>query len=76
MHDQRAVLRAAPADLDGVAQRFAVARLAQNAVIELFAVLRRPVEQLGRAVDGDALLVAGDQERDRAFLVLPPFAAR
>ena len=67
MYDQGAVLRAAAADLDGVAQRLAVARFAENAVVEGLAVLRRPVEQLRRAVDGDALLVAGDQERDRAF---------
>ena len=66
-HDQVAVERAAPADLDGVAELFLVARLAQNAVVEFLAALGRPLQQLGRAVDRDAFLVAGDQERDRAL---------
>ena len=65
--DQRAVLRAAPADLDHVAERLRVGRLAQNAVIEFFAARGRPLQQLDGAVDRDAFLVAGDQERDRAF---------
>ena len=44
-----------------------VARLAQHAMVELFAARGRPFQQLGAAVDRDAFLVAGDQERDRAF---------
>jgi hypothetical protein len=32
---------------------------------------RSPLQQLDRAVDGDVLLVAGDQERDRAFRLSP-----
>jgi hypothetical protein len=36
-------------------------------VIEFFAEIRRPLQQFDRAVDGNAFLVAGDQERDRAF---------
>ncbi len=66
-HDQVAVERAAAADLDGVAKRLQIARLAQNAVVEFFAALRRPFQELGRAIDRDAFLVAGDQERDRAL---------
>src|SRR5262249_17028066 len=65
--NERAVLRAAPADLDHVAEALRIGRLAEQAMIELFAARLRPGEQLHRAVDGDALLVAGDQERDRAL---------
>ena len=61
-NDQCAVERAAPADLDGVAERRHVARLAQDAMVESFAALGRPFEQLHRSVHGDAFLVAGDQE--------------
>ena len=61
-HDQHAVLRAAAADLDGIADALDVARLAQDAVIESLAALGRPLQQLHRAVDGDAFLIAGDQE--------------
>src|SRR5674476_1017514 len=66
-HDQVAVERAAAADLDGVAEFRDIARLAQNAVVKFFAALGRPLQELGRAVDRDAFLVAGDQERERAF---------
>ena len=68
--DQRAVERAAPAGLDGVAEYFHIARLAEDAVVELFAALGRPLQQLDGAVDRDALLVAGDEQRDRAALRL------
>ena len=66
-HDQRAVLRAAPADLHHVAELLRVGRLAQNGVIEFLAALRRPFQKLHGAVDRDAFLVAGDEERDRAL---------
>ena len=66
-HDEVAVERAAPADFDGVAELILVARLGQDAVVELFSVLGRPLQQFRRAVDRDAFLVAGDQERDRAL---------
>ena len=66
-HHQRAVLRAAPADLDHVAERVGVGRLAEDAVVECFAALGRPLQELDGAVDRDAFLVAGDQERDRAL---------
>src|SRR5215510_13246666 len=63
---ERAVERAAPPDLYDVAQRLRAGRLAENAVVEGLAALGRPVEQLDRAVDRDVLLVAGDEEGDRA----------
>ena len=64
--DQRAVERAAAAGLDGVADDLDIARLAEDAVVECLAALRRPFQKLDGAVDRDALLVAGDEERDRA----------
>src|SRR3954468_15562746 len=36
-------------------------------MIELFAARRRPLQQLDRAVDGDAFFVTSDQERNRAL---------
>ena len=36
-------------------------------MVEFLAARRRPLQQLDGAVDGDVFLVAGDQERDRAF---------
>ena len=68
--DQRAVERAAPAGLDGVAEHLDIARLAEKAVVECFAALGRPLQELDGAVDRDALLVAGDEERDRTLLRL------
>ena len=58
----RPVSAAAPADLDRVAQRVRVGRLADEAVVEALAARLRPVEQLDGAVDGGPFLVAGDQE--------------
>ena len=58
--------RAAPADLDRVAERVRIRRLAEHAVREDLAAIRRPLQQLGGAVDGGAFLVAGDEEGDRA----------
>ena len=75
-HHQHAVERAAAAGLDGVAEHVDIARLAEHAVIEFFAARRRPLQQLDGAVDRDALLVAGDQKRNRTVFGLPPFAAR
>src|SRR5262245_2917053 len=62
-----AVKGATPANLDCVAEFILVTRFGQNAVIELFAALRRPPQQFWRAVDCDSFFVTGDQERDRAF---------
>ena len=36
-------------------------------MVEFLAARRHPLQQLDGAVDGDVFLVAGDQERDRAF---------
>src|SRR5260221_3142232 len=65
--DQVAVERTAPANFDGVAEFILIAWLAQDAVIKALAVLSRPFQKLGRAIDRDAFLVAGDQKRNRAF---------
>ena len=65
--NKRAGLRAAAADLDAVADLLDIARLAEHAVIEFLATLRRPFQQLDGAVDRDVFFVAGDQERDRAL---------
>ena len=73
--DERAVERAAPAGLDGIAERFDVARLAEDAVIEGLAALGRPLQQLDRAVNRDAFLVAGDQKRERAVFRLAAVGA-
>src|SRR5215469_4873293 len=65
--DQGAVERTAASDLDRVANDFEIARFAENAMIEALAAVTRPLEKLDRAVDRNALLIAGDEERDRAF---------
>lgn len=66
---KRAGLRAAAADLDGVAQRLDIGGLAQHAMVERLAALGGPFQELDGAVDGDVFLVAGDQEGDRARTV-------
>ena len=64
---ERAGLRAAAADLDAVAHHLDIGGLAEHAMIEFLAALGDPLQQFHGAVDGDVFLVAGDQERDRAF---------
>ncbi len=71
-HRDDARQRAAAADLDHVAERVGVGRLADQRGIPALALAGRPFEQLRRAVDGGSLLVAGDQQRDRALR--PPMA--
>src|SRR5215470_10965509 len=44
-------------------------------MIEFLAARRRPLQKLDGAVDRYAFLVAGDQERDRAFAILSRLAA-
>src|SRR4029453_10504469 len=61
-HDQVAVERASPANLDRIAQCLLIARFAENAMIEFLAPLSRPFQQFRRAVDGNASLVNSDQE--------------
>src|SRR5690242_20909828 len=62
-----AIERTAPTDLDGVAKLLLIARFAQDAVIELLAVFGSPLQELRRAVDGNAFLITGNQERYRAL---------
>ena len=66
LHGHVAGERAAPADLDHVAEGVRVGRLAEDAMVEAFAARLRPGEQLDGAVDRRTFLVAGDQEADRA----------
>ena len=63
--------RTAPAVLDRVAERRDAGRLADDAVIEAFAPGERPIDELDRAVDRRAFLVAGDEEADRAEKAAP-----
>src|SRR5262249_26046239 len=65
--DQGAVERTAASSLDRVANDPEIARFAENAMIEVLAAVSRPLEKLDRAVDRNALLIAGDEQRDRAF---------
>ena len=66
-NDQPSGQRAAPAVLDGVAERGDAGRFAEQAMIEALASRSRPVQQFDRAVDGGPLLVAGDEKADRAL---------
>src|SRR6185312_10364876 len=54
-------------DLDAVAERLDIAGLAEHAMVEFLAAFGAPFQELDGAVDGDVLLVACDQERDRTF---------
>src|SRR4029079_11398080 len=74
-HDENAVLRTPAPKLDGVAQFVDVARLAEHAMVEFFALRRGPFQELGAAVDGDAFFIAGDEKRDRPAPVLLRLAA-
>src|SRR6202167_3555155 len=66
LDNQRAVERTAPSGLDGVADARDVARLAENAMVKLFAARGRPLQKLDRAVDRDAFLIPCNQQRDRS----------
>ena len=73
--DQHAVLRAAPAELDGVAERGGIARLAQDAMVELFAALGRPFSSLTvplTAMPSSSPVIRNEIEP----FGLPPCAAR
>src|SRR3954453_9635705 len=72
---KRAGQRAAAADLDAIAELFEIGGLAEHAMVEFLAARGGPLQQLDGAVDGYVFLVAGDQERDRAFAVLARLAA-
>ena len=61
VNDQFACERSAPADLDRIAERARIRRLADEAMIEMFALFSGPLQQFHRAVDRGAFLIAGDQ---------------
>ena len=65
------VERAAPAVLDRVADRLDGGRFAEDAMVETFALAKRPVDELDRAVDRRAFLVASQEEADRALKRAP-----
>src|SRR6185437_13283594 len=65
----------AAADLDAIAERLDIARLAEHAMVECLPTLRQPWQQLDGAVDGDVFLVAGDQKRNRARAIGARLAA-
>ena len=67
LHGDRAGNGTAPADLDHVAELVGIGRLPDEAGIPALTALSRPLQQLDRAVDGGAFLVAGNQERDGAL---------
>src|ERR1700674_1402969 len=71
-HLQRAVQAAAPSDLDRLAETLGVGRLPDQAVIGALAFLLHPGEHLARAVDGRPLLVASDEQADRAVELAAP----
>ena len=60
------IQRAAPAVLDRVAERADACRLADDAMVEKLTPRQRPVEELDRAVDRRAFLVAGDEKAERS----------
>ncbi len=66
MKRQASGQRAASSVLDRVAERFDAGRLADDAMVEARAPVERPADELDRAVDRRPLLVAGDEEADRA----------
>src|SRR5258708_3422910 len=69
--DEGAVERAAPADLDGVANHRRIARLAEDAMVEGLAARGRPFDELHGSVHSNAFLVSRYQERDRSLRLAP-----
>ena len=63
-HHQFTVQAAAPADLDGVAQRLHAGWLANQAIAGQVAVSLHPLQHFDRSVDRRAFLVAGDNQAD------------
>ena len=59
--------RAAPPDLDNVAEAFGAGRLAHQAMVHLLAIGLHPVENRHGAIHRVAFLVPGDQQRDGAL---------
>src|SRR4051794_21984657 len=67
LYNERAVERAAPADLDRVAEHFRARWFADDAMIEPLAFVVSPAQEFFGAIDGRAFLVAGDEKTDRAL---------
>ena len=67
LDDERAIKRAAPANLDRVAEHFGARRLADDAMIETLALVISPAQEFFGAIDRRAFLVAGDEKPDRAL---------
>ena len=65
---ERAIERTATADLDHVAKCVLARGLADDAMIEALAFFIRPAQELFRAIDGRAFLVASDEKTNRAFV--------
>ncbi len=65
-HGQRTGQRPAPAILDHVAESVDRRRLADDAVVQFFAGVTEPIDDLDRAVGGGSFLIGGDKQRDRA----------
>ena len=68
VHDHLGIEIAAPADLDLVAHHLGACRLAHETAVHHLAPGFHPLQHLDGAVDAGALLVAGDEEGDRAAL--------
>ena len=66
LDNERAVERAAPADLDRVAEPLKARWFADDAMVEVFAFPVSPAQEFFGAIDGRAFLVAGDEKADRA----------
>ena len=69
VHGELARERAAPADLDRVAERVGAAGLADHAPVDLLAARFERFHHAPRAVDRRAFLVARQQERERAAVI-------
>ncbi len=62
MHRQPGIQAAAPADLDHVAKRVGVGRLADDTGVQPFAVRLQPVEYPASAVDRLAFFIPCDEQ--------------
>ncbi len=68
VHRETPAQAAAPADFDGVAEGALARRLSDQAPVDGLVALAQRLHHAARAVDRRALLVAGDQECDRAAM--------
>lgn len=60
--------RTATANLDRIAKRLRVGGLAEHAVVDPFTTRLQPFNHFHRAVDVQALFIAGNQERDASLV--------